>query len=48
MVCLIFDEAHRATGNYDYCNIVSYLENLSVGFRVVALSATPGSNETSI
>ena len=41
-VCLlIIDEAHRATGNYAYCKIIQLLEAQNVGFRIVALSATP-------
>ena len=41
-ICLlVIDEAHRATGNYSYCNIIKLLEASEVGFRIVALSATP-------
>lgn len=41
-VCLlVFDEAHRATGNYAYCKIIQQTEAANVGFRIVALSATP-------
>lgn len=41
-VCLlVIDEAHRATGNYAYCKIIQLLEAQNVGFRIVALSATP-------
>lgn len=41
-ICLlVIDEAHRATGNYAYCKIIESFEALSVGFRIVALSATP-------
>ena len=41
-ICLlVIDEAHRATGNYAYCNIIKRLEAEEVGFRIVALSATP-------
>ena len=38
---LVIDEAHRATGNYAYCKIIQYLEELNIGFRIVSLSATP-------
>ena len=41
VVLLVVDEAHRATGNYAYCKIIEYLEKTRVGFRIVALSATP-------
>jgi ATP-dependent DNA helicase MPH1 len=40
-VLLVIDEAHRATGNYAYCNLIKYLEEKKVGFRIVSLSATP-------
>ena len=41
-VCLlVIDEAHRATGNYAYCKVIQHLEAANVGFRIVALSATP-------
>lgn len=43
--CIVIDEAHRAQGNYAYVNIVRHLqENNRNGFRVLALSATPGSD----
>lgn len=35
------DEAHRASGNYAYCNVIEALEAKNVGFRVLSLSATP-------
>ena len=38
---LVIDEAHRATGNYAYCNIIQELEKKDFGFRVLSLSATP-------
>ena len=43
--CIVIDEAHRAQGNYAYVNIVKHLhENNPNGFRILALSATPGSD----
>ena len=43
--CIVIDEAHRAQGSYSYVNIVKFLyENNRDGFRVLALSATPGSD----
>ncbi len=48
ITCIVFDEAHRATGNYAYCRIIKHLEIANVGYRVVGLSATPGSDENSI
>jgi len=41
VVLLVIDEAHRATGNYAYCKIIQYMETTGVGFRILALSATP-------
>jgi ATP-dependent DNA helicase MPH1 len=42
-VLLIADEAHKAQGNYAYCNAVAKMASLTPYFRVLALSATPGS-----
>ncbi|RLN52459.1 hypothetical protein BBJ28_00007668 [Nothophytophthora sp. Chile5] len=41
-VCVVVDEAHRATGNYAYCCVVQEIEAKTQFFRVLALSATPG------
>lgn len=42
--CLVVDEAHRARGNYAYCQIVAMLTNMKHRtYRLLALSATPGS-----
>ena len=43
IVCLVIDEAHRATKNYAYCVVVKELLKANTVFRLVALSATPGS-----
>lgn len=40
--CLVFDEAHRARGNYAYCIVIQKLLKSNKFFRVLALSATPG------
>ncbi|ESZ98864.1 hypothetical protein SBOR_0722 [Sclerotinia borealis F-4128] len=40
---LVVDEAHRATGNYAYTNVVQFLRRFNKSFRVLALTATPGS-----
>jgi len=40
-VLLVIDEAHRTTGNYAYNNLIKHFENANVGFRILALSATP-------
>ncbi|OWZ18110.1 DEAD/DEAH box RNA helicase [Phytophthora megakarya] len=41
-VCIVVDEAHRATGNYAYCGVVQEIEEKTHFFRILALSATPG------
>lgn len=43
IVCLVVDEAHRATGNYAYTQVVKLLREKEVDFRILGLSATPGS-----
>ncbi|KAI1162228.1 hypothetical protein F5B18DRAFT_625142 [Nemania serpens] len=40
---LVIDEAHRATGNYAYVKVVTFLRRFSTSFRILALTATPGS-----
>ncbi|GAW18260.1 hypothetical protein ANO14919_077340 [Xylariales sp. No.14919] len=40
---LVIDEAHRATGNYSYVKVVSFMRRFSKSFRILALTATPGS-----
>ncbi|KAI1845683.1 hypothetical protein JX266_008294 [Neoarthrinium moseri] len=40
---LVVDEAHRATGNYSYVKVVTFLRRFSSSFRILALTATPGS-----
>lgn len=42
LVCLVLDEAHKATGNYAFANVVSLLRKVNNSFRVLALTATPG------
>lgn len=41
---IIFDEAHRATGNYSYTNIIRLLNVCKFGYRILGLSATPGNS----
>jgi ATP-dependent DNA helicase MPH1 len=43
-ITLYEDEAHRATGNYAYVNIIKKLEETFFGYRIVGLSATPGND----
>lgn len=42
--CLVVDEAHRATGNYAYTQVVRQLTRKNKEFRMLALTATPGSS----
>jgi ATP-dependent DNA helicase MPH1 len=42
IVLLVVDEAHKATGNYAYVEVVRFLQRFSSSFRVLALTATPG------
>jgi Fanconi anemia group M protein len=44
VVLLCVDEAHRATGNHAYCTVVRGLHKHSATYRILALSATPGSD----
>ncbi|KAI5475818.1 ATP-dependent DNA helicase MPH1 [Pseudohyphozyma bogoriensis] len=43
ITCLVVDEAHRASGDYAYCGVVRYMMSRNQHFRVLALTATPGS-----
>ncbi|RKP33636.1 P-loop containing nucleoside triphosphate hydrolase protein, partial [Dimargaris cristalligena] len=42
VVCLVVDEAHRASGNHAYCEVVRELTLRNPHFRILALTATPG------
>lgn len=42
IVCLVFDEAHRASGLYSYVKIVQFIKRFNEEVRILALSATPG------
>lgn len=44
VVCVVLDEAHKSTGEYAYCKVISHLEKAGAKFRVVGLSATPGTS----
>ncbi|KAJ3801711.1 hypothetical protein GGU11DRAFT_741384 [Lentinula aff. detonsa] len=41
-------EAHRATGDYAYNQVVRYMMAKNPHFRVLALTATPGSNKEAV
>jgi ATP-dependent DNA helicase MPH1 len=42
IVCLVIDEAHRATGGYAYGGCVALIRKQNPSVRILALSATPG------
>lgn len=42
------DEAHKATGDYAYNQIVRYMMAKNPHFRLIALTATPGSNPMAV
>uniref|UniRef100_W5MZW2 ATP-dependent RNA helicase FANCM n=1 Tax=Lepisosteus oculatus TaxID=7918 RepID=W5MZW2_LEPOC len=46
--CVVIDEAHKALGNHAYCQVVRELWNHTQQFRVLALSATPGSDARAV
>ncbi|CAL8115708.1 unnamed protein product [Orchesella dallaii] len=41
---IVVDEAHKATGNHAYTQVISKISEKNPLFRVLALSATPGSD----
>ena len=48
IVCIVFDEAHRAMGNYAYTVVTQQVIQQNRHFRVLALSATPGSTKEGV
>lgn len=42
------DEAHKALGKYSYANIVKTIDQANTGYRIMALSATPGNTEEKV
>ncbi|XP_076064312.1 FA complementation group M isoform X3 [Oratosquilla oratoria] len=46
--CIVLDEAHRAQGNHAYCQVVRELSGYGAKFRILALSATPGTDIKSV
>lgn len=40
--CIVIDEAHHATGNYAYVEVVRLMRAETDSFRILALTATPG------
>ncbi|KAH9950517.1 P-loop containing nucleoside triphosphate hydrolase protein [Amylocystis lapponica] len=48
IVLLVVDEAHKATGDYDYARVVRFLMAKNPHFRLLALTATPGGNPEAV
>ena len=48
IVLIVVDEAHRATGSYAYIEVVKFLRRFNTSFRVLGLTATPGSSVESV
>lgn len=48
IVCLVVDECHRAKGQSDVVLAVKKMREDKCKFRVLGLSATPGSSNESI
>ena len=42
------DEAHRGTGDYAYAQVVRYMMHHNPHFRILALTATPGSKPEAV
>ncbi|KAF2771947.1 P-loop containing nucleoside triphosphate hydrolase protein [Teratosphaeria nubilosa] len=43
IVLIVVDEAHKATGSYAYTEVIAFMRRFNSSFRVLALTATPGS-----
>ncbi|KAI9821446.1 MAG: 3'-5' DNA helicase [Phylliscum demangeonii] len=48
VVCVVVDEAHRATGSYAYVEVIQFMRRFNPSFRVLALTATPGASVESV
>ncbi|KAM6497919.1 hypothetical protein JOM56_005867 [Amanita muscaria] len=48
IILLVIDEAHRATGGYAYNEVMRFLMAKNPHFRVLALTATPGSTPEAV
>ena len=42
--CVVIDEAHKALGDYAFCKVIQSINETNQNFRVIALTATPGSD----
>lgn len=48
VVLVVVDEAHKASGDYAYCTMVRFLMAKNPHFRVLALTATPGTKSEAV
>ncbi|KAH7883909.1 P-loop containing nucleoside triphosphate hydrolase protein [Phlebopus sp. FC_14] len=48
IILTVIDEAHKGTGNYAYAQVIRFLMVKNPHFRVLALTATPGSTPEAI
>ncbi|EPX70580.1 ATP-dependent 3' to 5' DNA helicase [Schizosaccharomyces octosporus yFS286] len=48
IVCLVIDEAHKATGSHPYAQVIRAVLKYNTHFRVLALTATPGSTTAAV
>ncbi|KAK0208528.1 hypothetical protein DFS33DRAFT_1459264 [Desarmillaria ectypa] len=48
IILIVVDEAHRATGDYAYNQVVRFLMAKNPYFRLLALTATPGGNPEAV
>ncbi len=46
--CLVVDEAHRGTGNYDYVWLAKHYYQTATYPRIIGLTASPGSDQVTI
>lgn len=42
--CVVIDEAHKALGDYAFCKVIESISESNKNFRIIALTATPGSD----
>ena len=48
IVCIVLDETHKAKGEYAYVKVIERIEKSGARFRILGLSATPGTSIASV
>ncbi|KZO99737.1 P-loop containing nucleoside triphosphate hydrolase protein [Calocera viscosa TUFC12733] len=48
IILIVIDEAHKGTGNYAYATVVRFMMAKNPHFRILALTATPGSKPDTV